>query len=99
MAPSVSGAFALIGFAVLAATGSMYIVFFNTGERVSGALDEHGADIIEQGQTDINITAIGYDGTVLVVNVTNSGDTRLSVNRTDLLIDGQYIPTSTSRLD
>jgi flagellar protein FlaF len=92
MAPSVSGAFALIGFAVLAATGSMYIVVFNTGERVSGALDEHGADIIEQGQTDINITAIGYDGTVLVVNVTNSGDTRLSVNRTDLLIDGQYIP-------
>jgi Putative archaeal flagellar protein F len=91
MAPSVSGAYAVIGFVVVVGIGSIYVAFSNAGEELSDALADQGADFSEQAQTEINITSTTYDGSVLVVNVTNEGDPQLSINRTDVLVNGQYI--------
>lgn len=89
---SVSGSFAIIVLASFIAFGTIYSAGTNSFDRVGDATRASHENALAQANTDINVTNASYGGGVLTVNVTNQGTTALSVNDTDLLVDGVYQP-------
>lgn len=89
---SVSGSAAILFIAAFVSVGILYSAAYNGYERVQDADDQHGERVLEQRNTVVNVTNVTYNDTAgeLTVNVTNEGATSLSVNGTDLLVDGVY---------
>ena len=89
---SVSGSAAILFIAAFVSVGILYSAAYNGYERVQDADASHGERVLEQRNTDVNVTNVTYNSSEgqLTVNVTNQGSTSLSVNETDLLVDGEF---------
>lgn len=91
-------AFAIIAITVLVASGIVYSVAWNSVESVTDARDERLAQDRALLRTEVNVTmAVWNEGDPLVdgdeflhVHINNTGSTTLSVNASDLLIEGKY---------
>ena len=90
---STSGAAAIIFIGLLIAVGIAYPVLETAHDRRSTAIDDRDDRALDLRNTAIDDLEATYDaeGEYLVVNVTNTGSTTLSVSKTDLLIDGEYV--------
>ena len=93
---STSGAAAIIFVGLLIAVGIAYPVLETAHDRRSTAIDDRDDRALDLRNTAIDVTDVTYDdaegdGTA-IVNVTNTGSTSLSVSKTDLLVDGEYVP-------
>ncbi|MCD2200452.1 fla cluster protein FlaF [Halobacterium sp. KA-4] len=90
---SVSGSAAILFIAAFVSVGLLYSAAYNGYERVQDAENNYDDRILDQRNTAVNITNATYNASgneTVTVNVTNEGSTTLSVNETDLLIDGEF---------
>lgn len=94
---SVSASTALIFAALFLAFGTLYPAMANGYERVEEADAAKADHNLDQSQTDIKLERIdvqrtgGGDVQELFINVSNTGETALTVDETDLIVDGDYI--------
>lgn len=89
---SVSGSAAILFIAAFVCVGILYSAAYNGYERVQDADASYDDRMLEQRNTAVNIMNATYNasgGGYVRVNVTNAGATSLSVNHTNLLIDGE----------
>ncbi|MDY6965233.1 MAG: hypothetical protein SVM80_04595 [Halobacteriota archaeon] len=90
---SVSAAVAifLIGFLVMAS--SSFTLVSNSAELVNDGRKEQQNRMLDELQTDINITSIDYNLTLqrLIIEVVNTGSIILDAGEVNLLIDGDLI--------
>lgn len=95
---SVSGSYAIIAVAALLAAGTMFTVVQNTDDEVIEALGDQFERSGNVAETDITILNSSYNtgDEELRISVKNTGNRRLSVGETDLLVDGEYV-NSTAR--
>ncbi|WP_158056505.1 fla cluster protein FlaF [Halorussus halophilus] len=93
---SVSGATVVIFLGIFISFGMAYTAANNGMERVNDAYEGSQGDALEQQNTALSIvsTSVGNAGgeTYLTVEVNNTGSTTLSVDDTDILIEGVYRP-------
>jgi len=87
---SVSGAAAIIFASMFIAFGMWYTAADNSFSRVTDAQDAQSEGSLETSNTEIAIVSASYNSGTLTVDVNNTGTTQLSLNETDLLVDGQY---------
>lgn len=89
----VSASYAIIALAVFVSLGMMYGAVSNSAEEVTDALDDEQSQFGEMARTDLTINSTGYDyrGNTLTVTIKNTGETKLPLSDTDLLVDGTYI--------
>lgn len=88
-----SGAVAVVFVGLLIAVGIAYPTLETANDRRSTAIDDRDRRALDVKNTDIDLTDAAYNATgadELTVNVTNTGSTTLSVDETDLLVDGVY---------
>src|SRR6056297_1941984 len=88
---SVSAATAVIFAGLFLALGIFYPAMVNSYERVQAADADQADRALEQANTAIEIDNT-QGGTVDVIN---RGSTALPVNKTDLVLDGEYQERST----
>ncbi len=90
---------AIIFIGVLVAFGVMFPAIVDSNYRVSDAQSTQSERILEQQNTDIRITNTTYDATSgeLTIDVVNDGTIALTVNETDVIVDGTYqsVPATT----
>jgi flagellar protein FlaF len=92
---SVSASTAVIFAGLFLALGMFYPAVANSYERVQAA-DANQADrALDQANSDIRIDTVGGS----TIDVVNEGSTALPVNKTDLVIDGEYQERSTVATD
>ncbi|MEM4780611.1 MAG: fla cluster protein flaF [Halalkalicoccus sp.] len=92
---SVSGSTVVILIGCLIAFSAAFSVATDSLDRVSTAQDDRADRLLDRQNTAIEIGDVVRDGEGnLTVNVTNTGSTVLSIDRTDLLIDGEYDDTA-----
>lgn len=92
---SVSASTAVIFAGLFLALGMFYPAVANSYERVQAA-DANQADrALDQANSDIRIDTVGGS----TIDVVNEGSTALPVNKTDLVIDGEYQERSTVTTD
>ncbi|MCD2205001.1 fla cluster protein FlaF [Halobacterium sp. KA-6] len=92
---SVSGSAAILFIAAFVCVGILYSAAYNGYERVQDAEDSYDDRVLEQRNTVVNVTNATYNASgneYVNVSVTNEGSTSLTVNETDLLIDGEFQP-------
>ena len=92
---SVSGSAAILFIAAFVSVGILYSAAYNGYERVQDADNSYDDRMLEQRNTAVNVTNATYNASgngLVTVNVTNHGSTTLSVNETDLLVDGAFEP-------
>ena len=90
---STSGAAAIIFIGALLAVGIAFPALETAHDRQSTAMDDRDDRALDVRNTAIDVT-VSHDGDAdLTVNVTNDGSTTLSVDRTDLLVDGVLQPS------
>ncbi|UHH26400.1 fla cluster protein FlaF [Halobacterium noricense] len=92
---SVSGSAAILFIAAFVCVGILYSAAYNGYERVQDADGSYDDRMLEQRNTAVNVTNATYNASgngLVTVNVTNHGSTSLSVNDTDLLVDGVFEP-------
>lgn len=98
---SVSASTAIIFIAAFVSVGVLYTSAYNGYEQVSGASMAAQESALDQQNTAINITSVTHNATASpdYVNVTveNTGSTTLSVEDTDVLLNGSYQATYVSR--
>ncbi|MCT9095207.1 fla cluster protein FlaF [Haloarchaeobius sp. HME9146] len=101
MGLSISGAAAILFVGVLLTVSTAVPVLESANERVTTAVDDRGERELERRNTDMNVTNVTYNASAdtLTVNVTNTGSRTLSVNETDLLVDGVYRTDATTRVE
>jgi flagellar protein FlaF len=87
----VSATYAIIALVVFISLGTFYGAVSNTAEQVTESLEDEQNQFHEVFRTDFTITSVGYSGNTLRLDVKNTGETKLSVAETDLLVDGEYI--------
>jgi flagellar protein FlaF len=91
---SVSAGTAIILIAAFASVGMLYTTTFNGYERVQDAQQIDQEQDLAALNTDIAITTITHNASTdphyVNVSATNEGTTTLSVNATDLLLNGTY---------
>ncbi|WP_340097860.1 flagellin [Salinibaculum salinum] len=89
---SVSGAAAIIFATMFVTFGMWFTASANSFESVSDAETDKSDRALEAQNTAISIANVTYNNTSaeLTVVVTNTGAAQLSVETTDLLVDGQY---------
>lgn len=90
---SVSGAAAIIFLSLFVAFGMWYTAADNAFHEVIDAQDEQTEHALEKANTEIEITGVAYNETGnddLNIEVENTGATTLSLDATDLLVDGQF---------
>lgn len=88
---SVSASFALLFVGLFIAFSGAYAVSENTFERVQNANEDQRQRMDTVQRTAVNVTrADRLDSCGVDLNVTNEGSTELSVNATDILVDGEY---------
>lgn len=92
---SVSGSAAILFIAAFVSVGILYSAAFNGFEQVQDAENARDERVLEAKNTAIEVASTNYNASGngrLTVNVTNNGSTTLSVNETDLLTNGTYVP-------
>ncbi|MCG1002944.1 MULTISPECIES: fla cluster protein FlaF [Halobacterium] len=92
---SVSGSAAILFIAAFISVGILYSAAYNGYERVQDADDSYDDRMLEQRNTVVNVTNATYNASGeenVAVSVTNEGSTTLSVNETDILVDGEFQP-------
>lgn len=87
---SVSGSTVIILIGCLIAFSAAFTVATSSFDRVTTAQDERADRLLDRQNTAIEIGAVERDGGTLTISVTNTGSTVLSIDRTDLLVDGEY---------
>lgn len=87
---SVSGSFAILVLASFIAFGMLHTAGANTFERVTDATKDTYDEELDRRNTAIEIARLDDQGSHIDVNVTNTGSTVLSINATDIIIDGEY---------
>ena len=89
---STSGATVVIFVGLLIGFGTLYPTVETAGERISNAESAHDDRTLRQQNTAIVVSGTTYNATndIFTVSVNNTGSTTLSVNRTDLIVDGRY---------
>jgi archaellum component FlaF (FlaF/FlaG flagellin family) len=96
MTLSASASYAVLGVALFFIVGSFFMAVGNGGELVGDATDDRVERTERQADTDITfVSAASTGGSQLTITVKNTGETRLSAEETDLLVNGQYIERST----
>ncbi|WP_440992234.1 flagellin [Haloarchaeobius baliensis] len=97
---STSGSVAILFVGLLVCLSTVYPVMETANERVTEATEAREDRSLDQANTATNVTAVSYNASTdtLVVNVTNAGSTTLSVEGTDLLVDGTYVTGATTRV-
>lgn len=98
---SVSGSAAIIFLAAFISFGILYTSAYNSYERIDAAEDDKANQLLAQQNTEIEIVAVETDTGTDTVNVTvkNTGSTEVSVNDTDLLLDGTYQDSVSTTVD
>jgi flagellar protein FlaF len=89
---SVSGSTVVILIGCLIAFSAAFTVATDSLDRVSTAQDDRADRLLDRQNTAIEIGEVERVGEneTLVISVTNTGSTALSIDRTDLLVDGEY---------
>lgn len=89
---STSGATVVIFVGLLIGFGTLYPTAETAGERISDAESAHDDRTLRQQNTALVVAGTAYNATndTFTVSVNNTGSTTLSVNRTDLIVDGRY---------
>jgi flagellar protein FlaF len=89
---STSGATVIVFVGLLIGFGTLYPTVEGAGERISDARSDRDDRSLRQQNTALVVAGTAYDATndTLTVSVNNTGSTTLSVDRTDLLVDGRY---------
>ncbi|MEF8822397.1 MAG: flagellin [Halovenus sp.] len=90
---SVSGTTALIFVAFLISFGAFYSASMGTFGEIRDAQVDQSDRNIDTINTDIEIGSATYNGTTdeLVIVANNTGASTLTLNNTDLLIDGELV--------
>lgn len=98
---STSGATAILFVGLLVGVGILYPTVEAAGERVADAESARDDRALRQQNTAVVVAGVTYNGTsdTLTVAVNNTGSTALSVDRTDLLVDGRYQVPETFSVD
>lgn len=93
---STSGSLLLLFGALLLATGTAYTATANTVERITDAGEKHHDQRIAVSETAINVTEATYNETSenLTLRIENVGDRPLSVNATDVVVDGTFVDST-----
>lgn len=88
-----SGSALLIFAALFLAVGSLYTATTNATERVSDAEDDRTNLQQTIRHTDLTVTDATYNSTStnLTLRVTNTGESTLSTDRVDAVVDGEYL--------
>lgn len=83
---------AVLFVGVLIALSTAYPVMSAANERVQTAVDDRTDRELDQRNSDIELANAMYNATndTLVVWVNNTGSRTLSVNETDVLVDGAF---------
>ncbi|NIS39084.1 hypothetical protein GWN26_15655, partial [Candidatus Saccharibacteria bacterium] len=92
---SVSAATLLIFIGIIIATSAIYGAWSYGYDQITDANNKNIKTTLNQKQTSIKIQNWTYDGNTLSINITNTGNTGLNVNRTTLITDGKLILTTT----
>nr|WP_246055662.1 flagellin [Halonotius roseus] len=71
----------------------------NSYERVQAADADQADRALDQANSDIQISTVSTTGGNSAVDVVNQGSTALSINETDLVINGAYQERSTVGTD
>jgi flagellar protein FlaF len=89
---SVSGATVILFLGIVISFGMAYTAASNGLELVTDAYEDSTDDELVRENTGVRVdnAAANTQSTTLNVTVNNTGSTTLSVNDTDLLIDGNY---------
>lgn len=89
---SVSGATAIILLAGVLAFGIAFTAATNGFDEVSAAQDDRSDRLLEQQNSDVNVTNVTFDSDAeqLTVTVENTGSIGLAVDETSLILDGQF---------
>ncbi|MFC7079995.1 fla cluster protein FlaF [Halorussus caseinilyticus] len=99
---SVSGATVVLFLGIFISFGIAYSAANDGFERVNEAYEENTDHELVRQNTDVSIAdaSVANAGgeTYLNVNATNTGSTTLSVNDTDILIDGNYTPQTSQKM-
>ncbi|ERH07425.1 MAG: putative archaeal flagellar protein F [Halonotius sp. J07HN4] len=96
---SVSASTAVIFAGLFLSLGMFYPAVANSYERVQAA-DANQADrALDQANSDIQISTVSTTGGNSAVNVVNQGSTALPVNKTDIMINGEYQKRNTVSTD
>ena len=99
---SVSGATVILFLGIFISFGIAYTAANDGFERVEDAYTDSTDDELTRKNTEIAIgdASVANEGGQLYLNVTvnNTGSTVLSVNDTDILIDGNYIPHTSEKM-
>lgn len=95
---SVSAASVVVFIGVLISVSLLYTTAANNAELMTEARTDAQEQALEQRNTDLNVTSVSYDGSVLVVNATNTGSTTLSVDDTDVVVDNQFEPGTVTKV-
>lgn len=97
----VSGATAIVFLGLFIAAGTMFTTTATTFEQVDEARDDRQEQLLDRRNTAIAVTSAVYNNTTNTLNlsVVNEGSTTLSVNGTTVLVDNEYTPTASARVD
>ena len=90
---SVSGSTVIILIGCLIAFSAAFTVATDSLDRVSTAQDDRADRLLDRQNSAIEIGDVepsGEENDSLTLSVTNTGSTALSIDRTDLLVDGEY---------
>jgi len=90
---SVSGTAAIIFATMFVTFGMWYTASMNSYERVAEAEDSQTDSVLETRNTNISIASVTHDAENNTLNITvnNTGAAQLTLERTDLIIDGNYV--------
>ncbi|MDY7083375.1 MAG: fla cluster protein FlaF [Halobacteria archaeon] len=97
---SVSASTIIIFIGVLVAASLVYNAWTFTQDEIAQAREDAEAKDLAKEHTNINITDTSYDtGTnVYTVNVSNTGDIGVKVNKTTILTDGVIQENATKKV-
>ena len=99
---SVSGATVILFLGIFISFGIAYTAANDGFEQVNDAYADSTDDELTRKNTDIAVAdaSVANEGGQLYLNVTvnNTGSTVLSVNDTDILIDGNYITHTSEKM-
>lgn len=73
--------------------GVVYSSGYNGYEEVTSAENTRADRLLERHNTDVTITGTSFNTGEFTVQVLNEGSTTLSVNATDVILDGVYQST------
>jgi flagellar protein FlaF len=88
-----SGSLLIIFTGLFIAMGTLYATTANVAEEMNEADEAQQERFVSAQQTDVDITAATWNETTsnLTLRVENTGETTLSVEHTDVVVDGNYV--------